>query len=847
MNDLPLPEWLLRWLSVDVQSLEGGSADLRLARFPEGEWGLVALLVVVALCGIVVWIYSREGAVTRWRKGLMAAFRIGIVLALALVAFYPILEITRARDLRATTIVLLDDSLSMSIEDRYLGAPDRLDSLASFLGVAPDAARTTSRAAVIDQLLDANEQRFLKELRARNLLRVYTYSDELRPIGTSTEGSGPAAEPASGGAVPSVPASATDAGRNPPAGDPSSPAGDAASASVAVPAVDLVPRGPRTDLARAIRQAVESQGGGRVAAVVVIGDGRVTAGEGLGGVAEFLRQKEIEVHTIGVGDPSPSRNLRITAVLTSEKVFAGDPVHVEVRFRQKGYDNETIDIALADSLAVPGGATVEKTFEPSSVSLEEGQVEGSAHFDIELSGLGTHELTARIEPRPEELLADDNERTADVEVVEEATRVLLIAGAPSWEYRFVKNLLRRDRRVHVAAWLMSADPDYPQEGNASLERLPVDASELFEYDVVLLLDPDPEGLPPGYPELLERFVGKHRGGLLYMAGGLYTPRLVHSPSMDRLTGMLPVTIDPTRAAESGTEFREVAYPLVPTRAASGHAATKLSSRPERNRERWGELEGPYWSLPVAKVKPGATVLLGHADPRRTLDGEPIPVLAWQYYEGGRVMYIGFDESWRWRSTTLEVYDQFWIQTVRYLTETRLLGGRRQLLQTESEAYDLGDVVSVSALLVDEGYQPLEAEAVTATATDPDGDVTELRLERDATAPGWFRSVYVPRKLGEHVFRLEDGTELAVEVEVPDLEFQEPRLDEAALRELAERTGGAYRPVWEAAAVPGSIPDRRQTVVTQDEPIPLWDNWFSLSVLAGLLTIEWILRKWNRLL
>jgi hypothetical protein len=55
------------------------------------------------------------------------------------------------------------------------------------------------------------------------------------------------------------------------------------------------------------------------------------------------------------------------------------------------------------------------------------------------------------------------------------------------------------------------------------------------------------------------------------------------------------------------------------------------------------------------------------------------------------------------------------------------------------------------------------------------------------------------------------------------------------------------PLADIAAVPERIEDKRQTIVTTDEPIPLWDNWFSMCVLAGLLTVEWILRKWNRLL
>ncbi|HLU47318.1 MAG TPA: vWA domain-containing protein, partial [Planctomycetota bacterium] len=502
MKDLPFPEWLLRWLSVDVESLEGGSAEARLARFPEGEWGLIALLGVLALCGLVVWMYLREGALSRPRKLLLASFRIAIVLVLALIAFYPILEITRARDLRATTIVLLDDSLSMSIEDRYLGAQDRLQAISAFLEKEPASVATQSRAELIEEVLEREDARFFRELREKNLLRVYTFSDELRPVGAKKDADSAPGDERDAGSAPETIASPTSGDAAP--SDGSAPGG---TNDTIIPAVDLDPRGPRTDLARAIRQAVEAQGGGRVASVVILSDGRVTAGEGLGGIAEFLRDKGIEVHTIGVGDPSPSRNLRVTAVLTSEKVFAGDPVHVEVRLRQKGYDGETIDVSLIDHAPAPGGGVVEKVFDAQSVALEEGQEEASVHFDIELSGLGRHQLLARIEPRPEELFSDDNEDEAEVDVVEEATRVLLIAGSPSWEYRFVKNLLRRDRRVQVSAWLMSADPDYPQEGDKSLERLPTEPADLFEYDVILLLDPDPEGFPPGYAELLERFVG----------------------------------------------------------------------------------------------------------------------------------------------------------------------------------------------------------------------------------------------------------------------------------------------------------------------------------------------------
>ncbi len=178
---------------------------------------------------------------------------------------------------------------------------------------------------------------------------------------------------------------------------------------------------------------------------------------------------------------------------------------------------------------------------------------------------------------------------------------------------------------------------------------------------------------------------------------------------------------------------------------------------------------------------------------------------------------------------------------------RLSGGKQKLLQTDSEVYDLGDIVRVSALLLDENYKPIEIESQPVTIEHKDGTTFEPELKPDATAAGWYRSVFVPHALGEFHLRLPDGTETTIRVQQPDLEFEEPRLDEVSLRKLAEDTGGTYSKIWEAAPIPERIPDRQQTVVAIDEPIPLWDNALVMALLVGILTLEWILRKLNRLL
>ena len=116
-GQLPLPEWLLRLLSVETETLQGATGHVRFARFPEGGWGLLTMLLIACGFAFILWLYRREGSISRTRQLIMGGVRCLALVAVALVLFYPALEIDRARKIRATTIVLVDESLSQGIKD----------------------------------------------------------------------------------------------------------------------------------------------------------------------------------------------------------------------------------------------------------------------------------------------------------------------------------------------------------------------------------------------------------------------------------------------------------------------------------------------------------------------------------------------------------------------------------------------------------------------------------------------------------------------------------------------------------------------------------------------------------
>ena len=73
-----------------------------------------------------------------------------------------------------------------------------------------------------------------------------------------------------------------------------------------------------------------------------------------------------------------------------------------------------------------------------------------------------------------------------------------------------------------------------------------------------------------------------------------------------------------------------------------------------------------------------------------------------------------------------------------------------------------------------------------------------------------------------------------------------------LRDIAEQSGGRYFRLDEVNALPESLPQRVQRVAFKSPPKPLWD-WNTLFRYAAfllpvvLLTTEWAVRKWYKLL
>ncbi len=817
---------------VGAASRENETFVTELRAMPEGWWALSGLVLLGLMLWAIVWMYRREGRLgaTMRVRMFLATLRCLVLIALAVILLDPVRIRIIRRWIDSYAVVLVDDSSSMDLSDRYRD-PATADRVRSVLGT--ESLGGVRRCDVVERLLTETDRRLLRELQKTNRVKLYTFGEDARLLATL-----PAARETAELAKPSP-----------------------TSTTVALSRVEDLPLefpalGNATNVERAVRRSVESLGSSPVAGVILLTDGAANQGADSEQIAAYARDRRIPLHAVGIGDPSPPRNVRVTEMLAPDNAFQQDPFAITANLSAEGVEGETVRVNLIERGADdPGEGRVVDT---KDVLVRAGGVIGAVAFQRRQERVGRYTYAVDVPAIEDESVVEDNTRQATVNIIDSRTHVLLVAGSPSWDYRYVTTLLQRDDTIDVACWLQSADVSAVRDGDTIIDHLPTTAEELFEYDVVLLLDPDKSEFDENWARLADTLVSEHGGGLLFAAARAHTPGFMHERSLKPLHDLLPVTFDP----EADLVLNQVGhYQLTPSSLelpppALAHPILRLADDPVATKMEWQGIGDVYWHYPVLREKPVATVLMRHGNPRmRNAFGGHV-LSAVQFVGAGRTGFLAFDSTWRWRRFGEDVYDRFWVQMVRFLAEGKLLGGsKRATLLVENEHPTLGEAVNVSARLLDSRYEPLSDNEVTAQYRVEDQRVDfPLTARRDR--PGWFEGRFVPDRVGTYRIRLvlPGGTSEPIEVSRdvivsrPNLEIIQPQMNKANLVTLAEQSlGGRYWEVDEARELPAAIPDLHEEIPIRSRPTTLWDNGKMLAVLIGLLCVEWAVRKWNRLL
>ena len=410
----------------------------------------------------------------------------------------------------------------------------------------------------------------------------------------------------------------------------------------------------------------------------------------------------------------------------------------------------------------------------------------------------------------------------------------------------------RHPSAEIDVWLQSGQPGISQESRELLFEFPDAREKLYRYDVLLSFDADWTQLSDEQIGWVTEWVGNEGGGIIAQVGDVYTPTLAGvDERLDPIRVLYPVQLEPVRLSLTTARDRSRIFPFLLTDA--GRAADFLQIDTEETGDRgvWDRFRGVFSAYPTAAIKSGATVFAEFPNPLVRGASGPPPLIVEQRYAQGTVLYLGTGELWRLRAIDDDVYDRLWVKLVRRAGQGRSRQGvQRAVWLLDNRDQPLGRTLAIRARVVSQQFTPLDVATLPITIVQPDGTTVQppVLLQQDARRPTEFFGEYRPTKAGRYELRLTPpgGGEPVLgelRVELPQLEASKLEQDRATLVQLVEETGGAYLTPEEAATtIPELLPAAGQSILVDRQLRDLWDRWWVLAALVGVLGLEWLIRK-----
>ncbi|HEV3025278.1 MAG TPA: hypothetical protein VGX76_22560, partial [Pirellulales bacterium] len=343
---------------------------------------------------------------------------------------------------------------------------------------------------------------------------------------------------------------------------------------------------------------------------------------------------------------------------------------------------------------------------------------------------------------------------------------------------------------------------------------------LNDYDVIISFDADWTALDVNQLKLVKDWVGTHAGGIIFVAGPVYTFHLARPGGIDlsSLLTIYPVTLNDSRLHNVGIGHD----PTRPYALGFGPSAKlfdflKLDENGEGPIAGWNDffwgagkqmpagnknarpLRGFFNYYPVDKIKPASVVLATFEGPdsSRINDGkDPQPYIVAMPYGSGKTLYVGSAESFRLRSMANgeSFHQRFWIKMCRYVsagTTAQKKYGRFLLART----VPTGDI-AVEAQIKGEDLLPLPADSrptvYVKKMDDLDAKAATFDLKAKPTQgdfQGWFLGKHTIKEPGEYEFKIPiAGTSEALShrltVRKPNLEMDNLRHNHGALYQMS---------------------------------------------------------------
>ncbi|QDT66773.1 hypothetical protein [Calycomorphotria hydatis] len=604
-----------------------------------------------------------------------------------------------------------------------------------------------------------------------------------------------------------------------------------------------------TDLSTGI---IESQGGMTTtaemgalqeqAAVVLVTDGQHNSGAAPVESAQVLAQQGITYYTVAIGTERQAPDLAVISVEYPQVVFQNDRVSGFILIR----DQIEAGQPFVAQIEHDGEVLWRKQLLTTNASERKLEFEFKLDQTIEQlsktvsTSVTQHavplKLSATLSPLAVEAETTNNSQPFRLSVISDSYQILLLDGRSRWETRYLRNIFERDEQWEIDTIIAGPGTDLPvlPRGDQP-NQFPTSREALFEYDLIILGEVSSELMKPRELEWLSEFVEIRGGGLILIDGLRGKLRELSSLGLDSL---MPVEWTSAEA--------NVASHLALTSVGETVNELKLKQDQTVNRQFWTELPKPHRFVPT-KPRPAAETLV-----EVIVNTDHFPALVTQRVGAGRVLYLAFDETWRWRYKTADQWHQlFWNQLATYVMPPPFAASDDYLsIESGPSSYLSGDSANIRIQLRDLDGKPATGMTADALLWKDGRLISTIGLTPDYNIPGIYRGQTDSLSPGEYEVsvRASGYSESALQARSqfhvrPDVtaELIWTSANTSLLKQMAATTGGQFLFEEELQSLPELLQPFSDGHVEESDTL-LWQSYWWFASIILLLAAEWTIRK-----
>ena len=611
----------------------------------------------------------------------------------------------------------------------------------------------------------------------------------------------------------------------------------------------LSEEGTASSVDQALQYVDDQLNGLRLGGLVLVTDGADNGDSDPINTAQDFGNRRIPIFTVGVGQEDIPQDIGIVDVTAAKTVLEGSVFNVQVDVNHQGFEGQEVGLSIRDGEEIVASEVV--TLGAEGVARR---------FDLELTPerpeLIVYDL--QIELQSGEIIEQNNSYSFLVDNTEKPPLdVLYIEGHPRNEYKFIRRAVQGDDSIRLATYLQTGPEKYYRQGIESptelAEGFPASKEDLYAYEAIVLGDIEESFFNDDQLQMIDEFVAERGGG--FLMSGMVDEEFIDTPIAD----ILPVTIveenflpghlrGGIRRGDHPTA--ELFYPRL-TNNGEFSPLLRLSGEDSLNENFWRQLPELQGVYVTGRIKPGATVLLEH--PVLQYQNQLLPIVAQQRYGSGRSVSVTTASTWRWQMmmhSEDQSHETIWRQLLRWLAVS---APERITIEFDREFYNVGDEVNVTALVLNDQYEPDNDATLWMQTTDPLDQVIDVPMEWNIEEDGVYRANFTVEEEGVFSLLVDVASaagDAAVDasekrtafVVTPSLrEYTNAEMDAGLLGRIADASGGSYFNLSDVNGLPESV-EFTPNAYSLEVQIDLWDQPWLLALLILLLCIDWISRR-----